>query len=151
MQLNMYSKKDFKPVHGEHYVMFVVEDFYNNVEFKYYRCELHYGMVDAEDGAPLPSSTIYNGQDDLPFDVPLLWNKELSKYEVLTPEQVEARRTHADPEQRYWMEKSWFLCGRSYMDQLQPQDLDSLSLGIALESDFAKTIREANLVRLENK
>lgn len=151
MQLNMYPKQDFKPVHDECYVMFVVDDFYGNVEFRKYRCEVHYNMMDADDGCPLPSSTCYNGQDELPFDVPLLWNKELCKYEVLTLEQIEARKNHADPEQRFWMEKTWFLSGARSMDQIQPHELDEISLGIALQSDFEKTIREANKVRIQRK
>lgn len=33
------------------------------------------------------------------------------------------------------------------MDRIQPQDLAEVSLGIALQSDFLKTIREANKLR----
>lgn len=152
LQLNMYPKQDFKPVHDENYVMFVVSDFYGRLEFKYYRCEVYYCMMDAEDnGSPLPSSTSYNNQDELPFDVPLLWNKELQKYEVLTPEQVEARKVHPKKNQRFWMEKTWFLSGQGSMDQIQPHEFDELSLGIALEADFMKSIREANKIRVEKK
>ena len=151
MQLNMFPKQDFKPVHDENYVMFIVDDWNGSLEFKYYRCEVHYCMMDAGDGAPLPSSTCYNNQDELPFDVPLLWNKELQKYEVLTPEQIQDRKYHKDPEQRFWMEKSWMLVGARSMDQIQPHEFDELSLGIALQSDFMKTIREANKIRRDNK
>jgi len=152
MQLNMYPKKDFKPVHNKNYVMFVVDDWNGSLEFKYYRCELHYTMMDAENnGAPLPSTVCYNGQDELPFDVPLLWDKELKKMVILTPEQVKMRAEHKDPEQRYWLEKSWMLCGRSSMDQIQPEEFDQLSLGIAAQSDFMAAIREANKEREKNE
>lgn len=151
MQLEMYPKQDFKPVHNEQYIMFVVDDMYGNIEFKHYRCEIHYVMMDADDGFPVPCSVCYNGQDDLPFDTPLIWNKELDKYEVLTEDGIQARKCHKDSEQRFWMEKSWMLCGRGSMDQIQPHELDTISLGIALQSDFMKTICEANKVRKENK
>lgn len=150
MNFNMFPKKDFKPVHDEKYVMFIVDDMYGSIEFKEYHCECHYQMIDAEDGAPLPLTTVYNNQDELPFNTPLLFNKKLGKYEVLTDEQKTARIIHKKEEQRFWMEKSWFLTGGG-MDQIQPHELDTLSLGIALKTDFVKAVQEANAIRLEAK
>lgn len=151
MHFNMFPKKDFKPVHDERYVMFIVDDMYGSIEFREYRCEVHYHMIDAEDNAPLPCSAVYNNQDELPFDTPLLFNKKLDKYEVLTDEQRTSRIIHKNPEQRFWMEKSWFLTGNRSMDQIQPHEFDTLSLGIALKADFVKAVQEANAIRLEAK
>lgn len=147
LSINMQNRSEFVPEHDEQYVAFLVSDFYGDLDFKYLRCEFQYTMMDADNGYPLPCGVCYAG-DDMPFDTPLLFEGE--KAYVLTPEQIEERKHHPDPEQRFWWEKTWFLTDHRHF-QLHPEELDEMSLGIMKEKDFMTQVREANVVRRKIK
>lgn len=73
MTLKMLNREEFVPENGVEYALFTVCKFYGTFEFEYMTAEFHFSMIDAEDGHPLPSSVCYNGQDEIPFDVPVLY------------------------------------------------------------------------------
>lgn len=148
LSITMLTRNEFVPEHDEHYVAFLVSDFYGDLELKYLRCEFQYGMIDADNGYPLPCGVCYYG-DDMPFDTPLLFDADHKAY-VLTPEQIEERKYHPDPEQRFWWEKTWFLTDKGNF-QLHPEELDEMSIGIMKEKDFMKQVVEANADRRKIK
>ena len=74
----------------------------------------------------------------------------MSSYCILSDVDIKFIIDSEIEEDRFWMEKTWMLCG-SGMDQIHPNELDKVSLGIALRSDFIDTIREANEIRLSEK
>lgn len=151
LTLNMSTRNDFVPVHGEKYIAFTVSDFYGDVEFRQLECEFTYQMIDAEDGYPVPSTACYDATTggDLPFDVPFLFDDNHMPY-LLTEAQIAGRKCHSLSVQRFWWVKTWFLSDRNHY-QLHPEELDSESIGIMPTAQFISSVREANVKRKEMK
>ncbi|UGV23841.1 hypothetical protein [Escherichia phage BI-EHEC] len=50
LKLEMLTKQEFVPEHGETYIAFLISDFYGDLEYVELECEFHYQMIDAETG-----------------------------------------------------------------------------------------------------
>lgn len=143
LTLKMLNRDEFVPENKQEYALFVVDRFYGSVEFKYMSVEFMYAMIDAETGHHVPSSVCYNGQDEIPFNVPVRFNDD-NTVRVLDKEELDRYKNHKKPEQRFWHVKTWFLTDNRN-GQINPEELDEVSLGIMKVSDLEAEIVKANL------
>lgn len=149
LTLTMQTSDEFVPEHDDTYIVFDVSDFYNKVTYRTLRCEFYYGMIDAEDGAPLSCSVIYNKEKGkhINFNHPVLFDKDENPY-YLDYGEMEERERHPDETQRFWWVKTYQLYDiHGGMYYLNPEDIDENTLGIIKEEDFFSAIREANKER----
>ena len=149
LKLEMLTKQEFVPEHGETYIAFLISDLYGDLEFVELECEFHYQMIDAEDGYSLPTSAIYNGDNGIPFNTAMRWEGK-NRFKILTEKEKDEYKHHEEENQRFWWEKSWFLSDRRNL-QIHPEELDEMSIGIMKKKDFMTQVREANKFRVAIK
>ena len=144
----MLAALEYRPVHQEKIIVFVVDSFYGSVEMLEMTCDISYIMINAQSGSPVPNSINYDGQEDIPFDTPLVYRD--GKLCVATDKEIEDRKYHKDDEQRFWWSKDYALVSdRRYFDTY---DLKRSVLGVMPLKQFIQTISDANIaVRMGNE
>ena len=148
LKLEMLTKQEFVPEHGEVYVAFLISDFYGELQYVELECEFHYQMIDAETGYCLSTSAMYNGDNGIPFNTAMRYEGK-NRFKLLTEEEKEKYKYHKEEDQRFWWEKTWFLSGRNL--QIHPEELDEMSIGIMKKRDFMVQVIEANKTRVAIK
>ena len=149
LKLEMLTKQEFVPEHGETYIAFLISDFYGSLEYVELECEFHYQMIDAETGYCLSTSAVYNGDNGIPFNTAMRWEGK-NRFKILTEKEKEEYKHHKEDDQRFWWEKSWFLSGPGNL-QIHPEELDEMSIGIMKKKDFMTQVKEANKFRVATK